>query len=236
MPAERFSLRSALLNFFFPPLCFCCGALVTSQTDTLCPPCRARATLLTTDDPLFSLAWSRICGDGLCEDLVSGFRFEKDGPVQALLHALKYRGGEHVGRSLGAQVGALVRERAWAPALNMIVPLPLHTAKFRERGYNQAEQCALGMAAVLGTPVRRSGVRRIRWTRSQTTLAYAERQENVEAAFLVSPGEQEFLRGKKILLVDDVITTGATIRACATALARCKPGGLYVASIALAEQ
>lgn len=236
MPADRLSPGSALLNFLFPPLCFCCGALVGSHADTLCPACRSRTRLLTTDDPLFCLAWSRLCGDGLCDDLVSGFRFEKDGPVQALLHALKYRGGERVGRSLGAQVGALVRQRAWAPALDLIIPLPLHKAKLRERGYNQAEHCALGMAAVLGIPVRRTGVRRIRWTGSQTTLGFAERQENVQAAFLVPSREQEYLRGRNILLVDDVITTGATIRACATALARCRPGGLSVASIALAEQ
>lgn len=236
MPAARIHLRTALLNFFFPPVCFSCCALLDHQGDLLCPDCRSGMMRVTAHDPLFMLAHSRLCGDGLCADLVSGYRFEKEGPVQALVHALKYSGGMVVGRYLGREIGELIRSRPWARDLDVIIPLPLHRAKERERGYNQAGLCARGIASVLGLPVLRSGVRRIRWTRSQTTLGFAERQDNVASAFVVPLRERPALRGKHILLVDDVITTGATIRACAEVLASCAPGAVYAASIALAEQ
>jgi ComF family protein len=236
MPAGSIHLGIAVLNFFFPPVCFSCSALLENQGDLLCPSCRSRMVCVAADDPLFVLAHSRLCGDGLCADLVCSYRFEKEGPVQALVHALKYSGGTVVGRALGREIGDRIRARPWACELDVIVPLPLHRARERERGYNQAGLCARGIGSMLGLPVLRSGVRRTRWTRSQTTLGFAERQDNVASAFVVPLRARPSLRGKHILLVDDVITTGATIRACAAALASCAPGAVYAASIAVAEQ
>ena len=236
MPVFRDFLNEAILSFFFPPVCTCCATLLDSSAKLLCPACQSRVRTLTREDPLFSLAHQRLCGDGLCSDVVSAYRFEKDGPVQALMHALKYRGGTLVGRLLGALLGELVSQRNWVHTVEVIVPLPLHRARLRERGYNQAELFARGIADVLGLPVSTSGVRRTRWTHSQTTLGYAERQENVQSAFEISPRKRAALRGRKVLLVDDVITTGATLRACATALVGETGCTVYAASVALADQ
>jgi ComF family protein len=236
MPVYRDFLREAILSFFFPPVCTCCAALLASSAGLLCPACQSRVWTLTRDDPLFSLAHQRLCGDGLCADVVSAYRFEKNGPVQALMHALKYRGGTLVGRRLGALLGQLVSQRMWTPTIEVIVPLPLHRARLRERGYNQSELFARGIADVLGLPISTSGVRRTRWTHSQTKLGYAERRENVQSAFEISPLKRGVLQGRKVLLVDDVITTGATIRACATALVEETGCTVFAASIALADQ
>jgi len=236
MPVYRDFLREAILSFFFPPVCTCCAALLASSAGLLCPVCQSRVWTLTRDDPLFSLAHQRLCGDGLCADVVSAYRFEKNGPVQALMHALKYRGGTLVGRRLGALLGQLASQRMWAPTIEVIVPLPLHRARLRERGYNQSELFARGIADVLGLPISTSGVRRTRWTHSQTKLGYAERRENVQSAFEISPRKRGVLQGRKVLLVDDVITTGATIRACATALVEETGCTVFAASIALADQ
>ncbi len=236
VPVGSFSLRDAILSFLFPPVCFCCASLLSSSTRLLCPPCQSRILPLLPDDPLFCSTYHRLCDDGLCADLVSAYHFEKEGPVQALVHAMKYRGGVAVGSHLGVCVGQLILRRAWAASIDLIVPLPLHRARFRERGYNQAELFARGIAGVLDVPVVRSGLRRARWTDSQTKLGYAERQANVAFAFELLPKKKSPLQGKNILLVDDVITTGATIRACAAALSSGTGSTVYVASIALAEQ
>lgn len=236
MPVFRDCLRGAILSFFFPPVCTCCAALLATPEELLCPACQSRVRTVTRDDPLFSLACQRLCGDGLCADVVSAYQFEKDGPVQAMMHALKYRGGTMVGRLLGAQLGQHVLARPWAPTIEVLVPVPLHRARLRERGYNQAELFARGIGSVLGLPVSTSGIRRIRWTHSQTKLGYAERQENVQLAFEIPPRKRGVLQGRTVLLVDDVITTGATIRACATALVEETGCRVFAASIALANQ
>jgi len=236
MPVICDRLREAILSFLFPPVCTCCATLLPPPGALLCPACHSRVQTITQDDPLFFLACRRLCEDGPCADVVSAYRFEKDGPVQALMHALKYRGGTMVGRRLGAQLGQLILMRPWAPMIEVVVPIPLHRARLRERGYNQAELFARGIGSVLGLPVSTSGIRRIRCTQSQTTLGYAERQGNVHSAFEPCLRGRHTLRGKKVLLVDDVITTGATIRACAMALVEKTGCKVFAASIALADQ
>jgi ComF family protein len=127
-------------------------------------------------------------------------------------------------------------EASWLVEVDVIIPLPLFRSKQRERGYNQADSIAWGIARVVRKPVWLRAVRRTRWTDSQTTLGYADRQLNVQGAFMVPSSKIGSLRGKKVLLVDDVLTTGATTRACASALRAGGAGAVYVAAVALAEQ
>ena len=156
--------------------------------------------------------------------------------MQDLLHALKYGGLTGVGRELGTRLGMAAMEAPWLRDVDLIIPLPLYRSKQRERGYNQAESIARGIARVVRKPVCPRAVRRTRWTDSQTTLGYVARQMNVEGAFMVPPSKIGSLRGKRVLLVDDVLTTGATTRACAAALRAGGAHAVYVAAVALAEQ
>jgi ComF family protein len=149
---------------------------------------------------------------------------------------LKYGGLTGVGRELGLRVGEAGRCAPWIGDVDLIVPLPLFRSKQRERGYNQSESIARGIARVVGKPVRPAVIRRTRWTETQTALGYADRQENVKGAFAVPRRKIGFLKGKRVLLVDDVVTTGATTRACAAALKAGGVAAVYVAAIALAEQ
>jgi ComF family protein len=234
--APRIQWSVALQNFIFPPTCYSCGQLLSSHRELLCPACRMRVRDVASGDPLFVLAHDRLCSDGTCAGVTALYHFVTGGPVQDLLHALKYGGLTGVGRTLGARLGIALQTVPWIGEIDLIIPLPLFRAKQRERGYNQAESIARGIGRVVWKQVGTRLVRRTRWTDSQTTLGYAARQMNVRDAFAVRRRKMSILAGKKVLLVDDVLTTGATTRACAAALRAGGASAVYVAAVALAEQ
>lgn len=221
---------SALLDFLYPPLCISCGRLLESGREHVCPDCWSAIKRATRDLPLFAETRTKLVASGFVADLVTVFVFEKEGPFQAIAHALKYSGIQQVGIELGRRLGTvLFNEGIQADA---IVPVPLHKRKLRERGFNQSLLIARGVSEVLGTPVRADLVRRSRWTQTQTALSKEERKQNVENAFECS--EQD-LRGVRIIVVDDVITTGATIEAVAKALQASNVKTVIAASAAIAQ-
>ena len=229
-------LIGAFADFLFPPLCYGCTALLPPRFKILCPACIAPLEALDAADPLYLLARERLCADGLVDDLVSLYRFEKGHELQMLLHQLKYRGSAGIGRWFGEQVGNAVRSSAPPGRFDAIIPLPLHVARKRERGYNQSEQIARGMAKALGLRVRPDVVRRVRYTSTQTVLDSDERKANMEGAFAVMPGRIEAIRDRGVLLVDDVITTGATLGACAMALRRAGARQIVACSVGVADR
>jgi ComF family protein len=147
--------------------------------------------------------------------VMSFLRFTKHGMSQKLLHQLKYRNKPELGVELGIIYGHLLRKQDFNSHWDMVVPVPLHPKKQRRRGYNQSEQFARGIADVLGIPMNQ-GLNRIHFTETQTTKARIERIMNVSEVFLVNSDVE--IQGKKVLLVDDVMTTGATLTSCANVL------------------
>ncbi len=233
MRVSRWDMAEALRSFLFPPLCVSCGSVLESTRLTLCSVCRSAVVPVQKDDPLFRAGFGRLCDDGCCSGLATCYRFTQDGPVQALLHALKYEGMTPIGRHLGRELGKRILRTEWWRQAEGIVPVPLHQARLRERGYNQAAIIAGGIAEETGLPLLSRRVRRTRWTASQTTLSSDARRRNVAMAFAV-PGRPEVTE-TGLILVDDVITTGATIRSCAQALQASGTQHIFAASIALAE-
>lgn len=179
----------------------------------MCDDCWNAIPLLTRIHPLYQETRTRLCSEGSIDDLVSCYVFEKDGPFQHVAHALKYEEYKSFGVQLGKQLGAMVL--LWNLAPDIIIPVPLHQVKFRERSYNQSEIIAQGVASILHKPVFGDAIRRTRDTQTQTKLNREERKINMKHAFQVRPEAVEKLRGKSCLLVDDVITTGATTHSCA---------------------
>jgi ComF family protein len=168
-------------------------------------------------DRLYRRARARLAAGGAEVELIVPWYFDKDGPLQRLIHLLKYGGMT----SIGAELGARLAETPVCGALSgadAIVPVPLHRAKFRERGYNQSAFIARGIASVTGQTILERALLRNRFTPSQTALGVPQRRANMPGAFSVPPRRRSDVGGKCILLVDDVITTGATLHACATAL------------------
>ena len=176
---------------------------------------------------------AKFLSEGEISDLVSCFVFEKEGPFQHIAHALKYKEYKSVGVDLGMRLGKVLKE--WNLDVDILIPVPLHRIKHRERGYNQSEFIARGIGSVLGKPVVSSAVRRIRHTQTQTKLNIEERRKNMEHAFELIPHSSNILIEKRCLLVDDVITTGATTNSCAQVILLAGAAKIIAASAALAQ-
>jgi ComF family protein len=142
-------------------------------------------------------------------------RFTKKGKSQALLHLLKYKNKPELGEELGRLYGFSLMEKGFAGFWDVLVAVPLHPLKKQRRGYNQSECFARGLSKVLGVPYRELLVRR-KFTTTQTNKSRLERLENVDDVFALSEGQ--VTQGLRILLVDDILTTGATLCACAQTL------------------
>jgi ComF family protein len=178
---------------------------------------------------------NRLMIDGVCSRLISAFVFEEQGAVQSIIHHLKYEGNRSLGTLLGNCLAQRFLQDCSPHGIAGVIPVPLHRTKERERGYNQSALIANAFAATTGIPARTDILVRRRFTVSQTTLARAERLENVRDAFIVRRERREAVSGNTFIIVDDVITTGATIRSCAQALASEGGKPAVACSVALAE-
>ncbi|MCF7802787.1 MAG: ComF family protein [Candidatus Marinimicrobia bacterium] len=137
--------------------------------------------------------------------------------LQQIIHAMKYRRKPTLGQSLVSIIGAW-KLPAWMTSVDVVIPVPLHKTKRRDRGYNQAVSIAKGVATLCSAPIMTDVLVRQKYTASQTTLTRAERQENLAAAFVTTRKSAGQLKGKSVLLVDDVFTTGATLENAAESL------------------
>jgi ComF family protein len=165
--------------------------------------------------------------------LVSLYVFEKEGVFQVVVHNLKYGGVQALGLELGRRVGKIFIEQGIRA--DAVIPVPLHRRKLRERGYNQAELIARGLSEVSGIPVQCDLIGRKKYTKTQTLLTLTERRANMEEAFEVVPTKMCEVRDKKFIVIDDVVTTGSTMIACASALRASGALEVIGASAALAE-
>jgi len=183
---------------------------------------------LRETNPVAQKFWGKIN----IQHATSFYYFNKEGRLQQILHALKYRKQFDVGILLGQKMGVDLLYADWIKNIDLIIPIPLSKEKMRTRGYNQSESIALGLSVVLNIPVQTNTVIRVKNTASQTNKNIAERMENVKDAFAVEDVEK--LKNKHVLLIDDVLTTGATLEACARELHTIENCKISIATIAYA--
>jgi len=226
-------LISDLISLLFPNLCCACGTSLHQGEINLCTRCIN--DLPYTDhhtDPNNKAAkklWGRIHFNAA----MSLLHFRKGGRVQNIIHQLKYRNNRGVGVTLGKILGEKLQQSASFEGIELVIPIPLHKKRERTRGYNQSQSIAEGIAAVLQVPVISTAIIRKVATRSQTNKDRFSRFENMKDVFQIVHDKE--LRGRHVLLVDDVLTTGATIESCAAELNKCGIKKLSIATLALAN-
>lgn len=232
-------LRSLALDFvglIFPRLCLACREPLVPGEDHLCTGCRAELPytdchLLPPDqNPLARRFWGKLP----VRHTLSYLRFVRHGRVQRLLHELKYQGQRDVGTALGQLYGAELRAAGFATAFDLVVPVPLHPRKLARRGYNQAAAFANGLAHGLGLPTQATALRRTTHTATQTKKNRAQRWANVATVFEAE--RPETIAGRRVLLADDVLTTGATLEACGAVLLAAGAAEVSIVTIACADR
>ena len=207
-------LKSAF-RLLFPRRCAVCGASLQDGEEVLCFRCNIGMPRtcyhLEKDNEMEKMFWGKIP----LERAASYFFYQKGGDYRRILHLLKYEGRKDIGIAMGRMMAADMVRSGFFDGVDVIVPVPLHPDKLRKRGYNQSECLARGVSEVTGIPVDVSSVVRRVHTQSQTRKSVYERWENVCGIFYVA--DKERVAGKHVLIVDDVLTTGATSIACAEA-------------------
>jgi len=203
----------AVLDLLYPPLCVLCGERLSRHERVVCTRCWARVERWDGEvtleackrvSPIYAAGLFKAPGPGKDDD---------PDPMRGIIRNLKYRNKRSLARRLGEWMAGSL---PGGEGFDAVIPVPLHSARKRERGYNQSELLAREVAARLGIPVLTRALKRVRNTRSQTGLKREERLLNVQGAFRVK--DKPAVSGKAVLLVDDVTTTGATLEACGEAL------------------
>jgi ComF family protein len=220
------------LQLFFPNYCLAChGALVRGE-NTLCTRClrdlpKTRNFFYPSNDVA-----KKFYGKLPVHTAISFLRFHKGGLVQHLMHALKYENHPEIAYVLGKIYGEDIRKAEIDIPFDMVVPVPLHPIKQKRRGYNQSDGFAKGLAEVWQIDWSSDALQRRVFSESQTRKNRLERWKNVEEVFHVK--HPDSIRGKHILVVDDVITTGATMEACGLQLLQAGAAQVSMAAIAMA--
>jgi ComF family protein len=203
-------------GLFLPRRCAACDQALMSFEQAICLQCTSELPQTHFHDDALNAVERLFHGKQNLHAASALLRFNASGMVQRMLHRLKYRGDMEVGLELGRRMAqAAMSSRRFAD-VDVLVAVPLHPRKERQRGYNQSQVLVDGMREVWPTRTSGAGLLRVTSTKSQTKRGRVERWKNVEHAFDI--GDQATLEHAHVLLVDDVITTGATIEACATAL------------------
>lgn len=205
---------SDFVDFILPRHCAVCGEVLSRGEQEICLNCLLALPLI--DDAHCAEIEKLFWGIVPVERAASYFYYRKGSPYINLLHRLKYKNRPQIGVLLAKNAATELLPKGFFDGVELIIPLPLSKKKERSRGYNQCDYIAEGISQVTGIPIGRGYVARTKANETQTHKNREERWKNVEGIFAVS--NPDAVRGKHVLLIDDVLTTGATIADCARAL------------------
>jgi ComF family protein len=224
-----------LQNFselLYPKLCGGCGNHLYENEEVVCVYCRASLPLSSECDFENNASEKLFWGKVSITAAASFLFFQKKSSTQHLLHQLKYQQKENIGEWLGEQFAYSLQSKGRFAEVEIIIPIPLHPSRIKFRGYNQCDAIARGMASVLQIPIVNGVLIRSVATQSQTKKNRFQRFENMESVF--SLAQASTIKGKNILLLDDVLTTGATLVSAAQVLAKAGVQHIYIGAIAKA--
>lgn len=229
-PAQE--LWEGFLHLLYPELCVACGKDLPVAGGCFCLPCQLKTVATdmhrSRENEFTSRFWGRM-------EIAGGaamYYFTRKSPVQRALHQLKYHNKPEIGVKLGREFGRKLKSSEVFRAVDAVVPVPLHPKKERLRGYNQSAMFARGISETMDIPILYTALSRSVFTETQTRKKRMDRFQNVGDVFTVK--NKNLLEGRHILLVDDVLTTGATLETCGEAILALRGTRLSLATIAIA--
>jgi len=212
----KINFIDSIIGLFYPSVCAACGNSLFRWEKLVCTRCRNMLPKtgyeLNEDNPLARLFYGKV----RLKAVMACFFFSKEGKVQHLIHELKYKGNKEAGVFLGQEIGKAIKDAPLYQGIDYLIPVPLHPKREKERGYNQSLMVAQGISEVTGIPIGDDFLSRSVNTSTQTHKTKDERWQNVRDIFELRHLER--LEGKYVLLIDDVLTTGSTLEACALKL------------------
>ena len=223
----------SLINLFFPTVCASCKSFILSNENVICTVCRHDLPLtnhhLNPENEAFKKFYGRIP----VEHVSALLYFHKKGMVQELIHNLKYKGHEEIGTVLGDWYAEDLKNMDILKQVDVIIPVPLHTKRMKERGYNQVTNFGKALSENFKIPLNDSILKRKVYSKTQSKKNLLGRIEGIETVFDVAFDEED--TNKHYLLIDDVLTTGATLEACSKALLKIPGARISIVCMAMAH-
>ena len=230
MSLKGIKIINDIHTILFPRVCFGCNATMVNNERYLCTVCRHKLPLTNfhrvQENPIEKIFYGRVP----VKAATSFLFFEKNGIVQELIHQLKYRNQEEIGAFLGDWMGPELNEHPVFNTIDVVIPVPLHKNKFKKRGYNQVTLFAKHLAKHLNATYVNNVLLKTSKTKTQTLKNRLSRWLNTQEVYELSSAVK--LENKHILLVDDIITTGATLESCATTVLQAKNCTISIATMA----
>jgi ComF family protein len=221
------------LSIIYPHNCAACGNDVLGKSHLLCWTCLKSLPLTGFETQSNNLVSQLFAGRIPVEMATAFLFFSKDSKVQHLIHLVKYKSQKELGHYLGTLMGHAIQQANWNE-IDLIIPVPLNKKKAAKRGFNQAKILADGISEVLQKPVAEVAIVRSKFTETQTRKNRISRWQNVEDVFEL--GDFAGLENKRVLLIDDVVTTGATLEACGQILLKIPGLKLNIGALAFASK
>ncbi len=226
-------LLKDLLHLFYPKLCAGCEQNLIENETTICTKCRHDLPLTNFEDYKKNKVTEAFYGRIIIEKAYSLLFFRKKGITKNLIHDLKYKGNEDIGVFFGNWLGEILKENKEFIDVDFIIPVPLHPKKMKTRGYNQVTKFGEVLSEHLKIPYSENYLVRISSTKTQTFKARFDRFNNIDTKFLLK--NPAYFNNKHILLIDDVLTTGATLEACAKEFNKSENCSISILTMAYTE-
>lgn len=234
MMQQRISFWHRVLNLIAPQACVVCGSRLAIDEEVVCVSCnlhlpRTGYAANALDNEMARRFWGRIP----VERAAALFYYEAGSEVSNIIYDLKYHNHPEIGSIMGRMAAEEFANEGFFEGIDLMIPIPLEKKRQRRRGYNQSMEIARGVSEVTGIPIMADAVARTAFDESQTHKSLAQRMESVENAFRAREGID--LDGKHILIIDDIVTSGATVCACVKALTNCGDIKVSVMSLGMAK-
>jgi len=220
---------NAITDLVFPKVCPCCNRPLTTKEHSICLHCVSELPerLTLNNEELKQRFFGRL----QLEDAFAFLLFKQKGLTQKILHSIKYKGNQTLAVEMGELFGNRCKQLGLFTSVDVLIPIPLHKSKLRLRGFNQSALIAQGLASSLGIVLDETSVIRKVKTSTQTKKSRVDRWKNVSQTFEANPLP---IKGKHVMLVDDVITTGATLESCGETILAAGANKVSIACLALA--